>query len=153
MLTSRGWWLLFVGLLQIIVGLLLADRSGTGPSIAMIGLVILVWIFAEWVLFRARVVFAASNLQVLRSLQTDGRTVSVLWAGQEFDVVVEIALDSRVSLPYVLLQDRPPSGCDRVSGRDDCVARLSAAARSRCRTRALPGARGNSIRGCPCPDR
>ena len=55
MLTSRGWLLFIVILAQIAVGLWYADRPGTGSSIALIGIVLLAWFLAEWLIFLIRV--------------------------------------------------------------------------------------------------
>lgn len=117
MLTSRGWWFLFIVVLQTAAGLLLSDR--TGPLIAVIGFILLAWFIIEWLTFLARAHFAVPQLKVRRKLKAERREVPIVWSNQEFEVVVETVLDSSIRLPYLTLQDRPPSGCERVEGRDD----------------------------------
>lgn len=123
MLTSRGWWFIFIVLTQVALGILLADR--VGPAMAIIGLSLLGWFLFELLVFQIRVHFGVPKLRFFRALTADRRVVSVVWAGQEFEVQVEIILDSRVSLPYFVVQDRPPSGCERVNGRDDRIGRVT----------------------------
>jgi len=123
-LTSRGWWFLFIVLVQISLGLILSDR--VGPVLALIGFGLLAWFGTEWLLFRVRVQFALPQVKFRRRLFSGKRETPILWAGQDFEVRVEIVLNSRLSLSYITLQDRPPSGCDRVDGVDDIVTSLSA---------------------------
>lgn len=123
MLTSRGWTFLFFVLLQAIIGLLISDRAG--PVIAVIGLALLTWFLVEWFIFRLRMQFAATKLRIKRVIRADKRVVPIVWTGQIFDVQVELVLDSGITLPYLMFQDRPPSGCERVSGRDDRTTRLT----------------------------
>ena len=123
MLTSRGWWFFFVLLLMIAVGLLVSER--VSPAIAIVGATALAWFFIEWLTFLVRVHFAVPKLEIRRFLKADRRTISVVWAGQEFEVRVEMVLNSRIGLPYFTFQDRPPSGCNRIRGRDDTTTRLT----------------------------
>ncbi len=122
MLTSRGWWLLVIALAQVVIGLILSER--VGPLIALIGLVVLTWFAMEWALFQTRVSLAVPRLKVTRLLRSDGRETPIVWAGQPFEVIVDAVLSSRLSLPYLTLQDRPPSGCERLDGRDDLTISL-----------------------------
>ena len=123
MLTSRGWTFLFFVLLQATIGLLISDR--VGPVIAVIGFALLAWFLVEWFVFRMRMQFAVKKLRIRRTIRADNRQVPIVWTGQVFDVDVELLLDSRVALPYLTFQDRPPSGCERVAGRDDRTTRLT----------------------------
>ena len=123
MLTSRGWWLLFVLVLQVIVGLAVADRAG--PSIVIIAFILMTWFLAEWFTFLLRVHVAVPRLRVRRTLKAERRIVPIVWAGQEFEVIVELVVNSRLGLPYMTMQDRPPSGCERIGGRDDRTMRLT----------------------------
>jgi uncharacterized protein (DUF58 family) len=122
-LTSRGWWFLFLIMIQIALGVILSER--TGPIIALIGLILLSWFSFEWLAFQIRTHFALPKLSVRRLLRTARRDATIVWAGQQFDVVVVVALESRVGLPYLTLQDRPPSGCDRVAGQDNTTTAMS----------------------------
>ena len=124
LLTSRGWWFLFLIIVQIALGLILLERAG--PIIVLIGLILLAWFSFEWLSFQVRIHFALPKLSVRRTLRTARREASIVWAGQQFEVVVAVALEGRIGLPYLTLQDRPPSGCDRVSGRDNTATALGA---------------------------
>lgn len=123
MLTSRGWTFLIFTLLQCVVGLLISERIG--PVVAIIGFTLLTWFLIEWFVFRVRMQFAVPKLRIRRLIRADKRIVPIVWSGQVFEVEVEIYLDSSVSLPYLTFQDRPPSGCERVEGRDDRTTYLS----------------------------
>ena len=123
MLTSRGWCFLVVILAQAALGLILSER--VGPAIAVIGFILLAWFVVEWLVFLCRAHFAVPKLKLTRILRADRRIVPIVWTGQEFEVVVELELNSKIALPYFTLQDRPPSGCDRVSGRDDQTTYLN----------------------------
>jgi uncharacterized protein (DUF58 family) len=122
-LTSRGWWFLAVILFQAALGVLLSES--VGPAVAVVGFALLAWFLGEWLLFLCRVHFALPKVRVRRLLRADGRAVPVVWAGQEFEVAVDLLLTSRLGLPYVIVQDRPPSGCERVGGRDDRTTALT----------------------------
>jgi uncharacterized protein (DUF58 family) len=123
-LTSRGSWFLFVVLMQTALGLIWSSR--VGPIVAVLGLVALGWFVVEWLLFQARVHFVAPKIAFRRVVRAERREVPIVWAGQEFDVIVHVKLDASVGLPYVVVQDRPPSGCDRVNGLDYRIGALSA---------------------------
>src|SRR5947209_4365446 len=112
MLTSRGWWFLFLAILQTALGLILSNS--VGPIIAVIGLVLLLWFTVEWITFQVRVHFAVPRVQIRRRLLAERREVPIVWAGQVFEVVIDVVLHSPLRLPYITFQDRPPSGCDRV---------------------------------------
>ena len=119
MLTSRGWWFLFLILLLSFLGIMMSGRSDRiGPVVAIMGFSLLTWFSIEWLLFAIRVRFAVPKLRISRVLKTGRRKVPVIWAGQEFDVYVDLYLDSQVKLPYLIFQDRPPTGCDRMEGID-----------------------------------
>jgi len=122
-LTSRGWWLLFLIVLQTSLGFIVSSRYGS--SVVILGLALLTWFSVEYIVFQYRVHFVLSKIKVRRILKADGRRVPIIWAGQEFDVVVDLVLNSRVPLPFLIVQDRPPSGCERISGRDDLTQRLT----------------------------
>ncbi len=122
-LTARGWWFLFLVMIQIALGVILSER--TGPVVVLIGFILLAWFSYEWLAFQIRAHFALPKLHTRRVLRTARREASIVWAGQQFDVVVAVKLESRVDLPYLTLQDRPPSGCDRISGEDNRSTALS----------------------------
>jgi uncharacterized protein (DUF58 family) len=121
-LTPRGLWFLIFVLFQSALGLLLSERIG--PLLAIVGFVLLAWFLCEWLVFLVRAHYAVPTLRGRRTVRADRRIVPIIWAGQEFEVVIEVVLNSRLSLPYVTIQDRPPSGCDRVGGRDDRITSL-----------------------------
>lgn len=123
MLTSRGWTFLFFVLLQATIGLLISDRIG--PVVAIVAFALLAWFLIEWFIFRVRMQFAIPKLRIQRVIRVEKRVVPIVWSGQVFDVQVELVLDSPFSLPYLVVQDRPPSGCERMDGRDDRTTRLT----------------------------
>jgi len=122
-LTSRGWWLLFLILLQLTLGFFVSSRFGS--AVVIVGLTLLTWYAVEWLQFQYRVHFVLPKVTIRRTLRADGRRVPIVWAAQRFDVIVEVVLDSQISIPYLVVQDRPPSGCERLEGRDEQTQRLS----------------------------
>lgn len=122
MLTWRGFSLLIVILLKIGIGL--GSTGKTGSTLAVLGLSFLAWFSINWALFAWRVHFGVTQLVVARSLRIDGRNAPLLWAGREFTVIVDISLKAKMPLNYLRVQDRPPSGCDRIEGADDTVGIL-----------------------------
>jgi uncharacterized protein (DUF58 family) len=122
MLTSRGWWFLSVVSLQCLLGVVIS--GGHGGIVAIVGFSLLAWFSYEWFRFRLRVQMGPPRLIIRRSVIAGGRSTPVLWSGQQFDVRVDLLLDSPVRLSYLTLQDRPPSGCERVSGDDNVIVNL-----------------------------
>ncbi len=108
----------FLILLQCGFGIGLSSYNRVGPLLGVIGFSLLAWFLIEWMLFAIRVHFVLPKVRVTRTLKIGRRKVPLIWAGQEFDVCVDLVLNSQNSLPYLIFQDRPPTGCDRIEGID-----------------------------------
>jgi len=124
LLTPRGWWFLFIVLIQVGLGALLSDRIGSG--VAVVGLTLLAWFLWEWAHFAYRLYFVAPTLTLHRELHDERKAVPILWAEGEFDVRVRVSLAGTGDLPYVALNDWVPADADLVSGSDEAVVALSA---------------------------
>lgn len=117
MLTSRGWWFLFLLILQVVIGILFSDR-GLGV-IAVLGMTFLAWFVYELAFFSIQCRFALPRLRITRQVRDGRRDVPLLWMGREFEIVVRIELDSVVPLPFVIFNDRFPSGADHLAGENE----------------------------------
>src|SRR5262245_29891352 len=124
MLTPRGWWFLFILLMQIALGAALSDRVGN--SIVVVGLALLAWFLWEWGQFAYRFYYVVPRLTLRRELHDERKAVPVLWAEGEFDVRAHVALNGPGDLPYVVLADWVPTDAKFVEGSDEIVVALRA---------------------------
>src|SRR5438034_8167603 len=114
MLTSRGWWFLVVVLAVTALGVL----RGL-PTLAVLGLTLLLWFLGEWLLFAVRRRVTVRKLHVFRELRTERGPVDTLWAGQTFEVQVELRVEGGGKLPYVSVSDRVPFGAEHIAGETE----------------------------------
>ena len=94
MLTTRGWCLLFGMAAVLSIGL--ATRI---PLLTLIGLTLLLWFAWEWLLFIVACRRFACSSRVVREVRDDRGPVTALWAGQTFDVRVELTLRTACGSP------------------------------------------------------
>jgi uncharacterized protein (DUF58 family) len=124
LLTGRGWWLLFILLLQVAFGAAVSPRFGEG--IAVIGLVLLAWFLFEWANFVYRAYFVLPNLSITREVHDQRKAVPVLWSGGEFDVRLRAELTGFGDLPYVAIEDWVPFDAKVLEGNDALTTAISA---------------------------
>ncbi len=109
MLTTRGWWLLFVILFLLFCGLLAAHGL-----IVLVGLAILFWFGGEWTLFNLRLNAARRSLRVERVVEDDRGPVATLWWGRSFTVRMRLVATRRY--PLVRTTDFVPFGLELGEG-------------------------------------
>ncbi|HEY7327323.1 MAG TPA: DUF58 domain-containing protein [Gemmataceae bacterium] len=112
MLTSRASWFL-LGVLAIL-GLGLMRPS---LSLTLLGLTLLLWFTAQWLLFLVRLP-ALRHLRVEREVWDDRSTVATLWAGQMFEVRVRVLCASGLASPHIAATDRLPFAVEQLDGAD-----------------------------------
>jgi uncharacterized protein (DUF58 family) len=120
MLTSRGFWFLLFNLVMLGTGSRIQNST-----LGALALTLLLWFFWEWLIFSLRVHGLASRLRMVRQVRDGRGPVDSLWAGQTFQVQVQLRLSALFPLPYVKMTDRLPFGIDEVRGdseRDGLVA-------------------------------
>ena len=78
MLTTRGWWFLFVVLFLLALGAFLLANFTTVPAILAVTL--FAWFVYEWVQFHFKSNAAVSRLRVRRWVLQGGRSTPMLWA-------------------------------------------------------------------------
>src|SRR4051794_17657969 len=117
MLTSRGWWFLFVVLFLLALGAFLLANYTTVPAILAVTL--FAWFVYEWVQFHVRSNAAVSRLRVRRIVLQGGRTTPMLWAGVSFEVQVRVRHDGFAAIGYAVVEDRLPAGADLLDGGTD----------------------------------
>ena len=109
-MTSRGWWFLLTVLAMVLLGVMLPSRWSN--PLALLGLTLLGWFLFEWVLFEYRARWVLLQLKFRRDLEEQGRHVPQLWAGRIIRVRVQLQLQSRLGLPYLIVEDPVPYGVE-----------------------------------------
>ena len=117
MLTSRGWWFLFVVMFVLALGAFLVPNYTTLPAI--LALTLFAWFAYEWFQFNMRSNAAVSNLKVRRWVLQGGRSTPMLWAGIPFEVRVRVRHNGLVTIGYAVVEDRLPAGADVLKGETD----------------------------------
>jgi uncharacterized protein (DUF58 family) len=114
MLTARGWWFLFAALLVLVLGLI---RSLS--PLVVLGLALLLWFAAEWLLFSFRIPIGVRRLRVVREVGHEGEAASATtWAGNTVAVRLSVVVkEGGMRLPYLTLTDRVPFGTEYVDGQ------------------------------------
>jgi uncharacterized protein (DUF58 family) len=123
LLTSRGWWFLFIALVQAAVGAAVSPQFGDG--VAVIAFVLLAWFLWEWATFAYRLYFVLPGLQIEREIRDDRKVVPLLWADTEFDVHVRVVLPGPGDLPFAVLSDWVPTDASFVEGADEITVALA----------------------------
>jgi uncharacterized protein (DUF58 family) len=127
MLTSRGWWfllfvfaLLLTGLIgQFVVSYFLPTERihlANPLSIVLVGLTLLSWFCAEWLLFAVRLGRMRRGAQVARAVGDDRGPIEALWAGRTFLVRVQVVWPDGLRMPYAAVTERIPFGVEFVKG-------------------------------------
>jgi uncharacterized protein (DUF58 family) len=104
MLTTRGFWF-FVPTLAVLA---VAIHLGA-IQLTIVCLTLLFWFLAQWFLFQLRVRFTVRQLKLQRTLHTQRGEVETIWARQMVEVVVTLANEGALGLPYVLMTERLPA--------------------------------------------
>jgi uncharacterized protein (DUF58 family) len=110
MLTVRGWWCFLLSLTLTAFASLVPPHGHT--SLVALGLTLLLWFIAQWLLFRVRSHRICGRLSIERELHDDRGPVDNLWARRSFQVRLRVHLNGWLSLPYVLLNERVPFGVE-----------------------------------------
>jgi uncharacterized protein (DUF58 family) len=93
--------------------------------LTLIGLALLLWFCAEWLLFAVRLP-GLRGLYVERELWDDKAPVSSLWAGRSFEVRVRLGLDGWMASPFVDAADLVPFGVEHLDGLISTQGEVSA---------------------------
>jgi uncharacterized protein (DUF58 family) len=123
MLTTRGWNLLIATL--ALVGVTLALEAHT---LTLVGITLLTWLLASWLVFVVRLRLAGPGLRVQRTLLDRYGPVRNLWAQSSFTVRVALVNDSGTPLPYVRVSDRLPVLLELLGGGTEADGAATAAA-------------------------
>jgi uncharacterized protein (DUF58 family) len=121
MLTPRGFWFLIFSLLLLAVGL-----GHASATLGVMGLTLLLWFLWEWLLFSLRVHGSVRQLRVARQLRDERGPVESLWAGQSFEVKVQLRLGGGPSLPYVKITERVPFEAEKTQGQTELDGSVTA---------------------------
>jgi uncharacterized protein (DUF58 family) len=106
MLTARGWWLFVVALVLTAIGMF---RAGKLPAaVPLLGLSLLVWLVAHWIVFAVRYRDVVSSIRITRSLWQGGRPVSSAWSKSACRVRVDIDTTGQYTAALVFATDRAP---------------------------------------------
>lgn len=102
-MTGRSRWLIMLGMTGLGFGLYLAQFTLSWLSLTM-----LLWIFAEWVLFHYRLLTETPSITVTRAV--NGRTESngYLWAGRTVKIQVTVTAGGRELGPVLIIRDCLP---------------------------------------------
>ncbi|MDA1230873.1 MAG: hypothetical protein O2856_08870, partial [Planctomycetota bacterium] len=117
-MTGLARWLALPAIAGLFLGIL---REQTG--LALLSLSVIVWLFAEWILFSWRVWFELPKLKFERSV--NGRTdpSGILWAGR--NVTIEVRLTT--SIPgmgaNVQIRDVVPENMEIIDQENDVTVR------------------------------
>src|ERR1700687_4548295 len=103
MLTSRGWWFLV-----IVLALLTLGVFGNLSTVALLALTLVLWFFAEWLLFAVRIHFVIPTIRVVREVRDERGPVDSLWSGRLFQIRLTIDCSDGLGLPYVRVTDWTP---------------------------------------------
>lgn len=114
MLTTRGYRFLLAVLLGGAIGAFLVPYFSVLPALA--ALTLLSWFSWEWVVFMARANGAVARLRVGRDVRQAGRDGPTVWAGVSCQVRVWVENPSLFAIPFVVLEDRPAVGVERLAG-------------------------------------
>ncbi|QVL32940.1 DUF58 domain-containing protein [Telmatocola sphagniphila] len=108
MLTTRGWWLTVLALLQAAMGFILSQRGGM--ALAVLGVTILCWLLVEWIRFRIHLSYVVPRLQFQRIFRAEGRVIRSSFPNQKITVSIAFKNPARVSLPLFQFRDLVPAG-------------------------------------------
>lgn len=95
---------MFISLFGVMVA------GGYTSAVPVLGFSLVVWVFAEWVLFCVRLRVAIARIRIDRTVLLGDRPVPSLWAGSTARVRITIFNDYSVTIPFVWVQDRIPAG-------------------------------------------
>ena len=123
MLTSRGWWFLFVISEAALFGVLVVAKYA--PTVPIFALTLVLWFVAEWIWFATRTTAANGRIAIERRILQGDRELPTLWAGVDCTIRVTIRLTGGPALPFVSLADKLPVGQHIQSGHRRTISRLS----------------------------
>jgi uncharacterized protein (DUF58 family) len=121
MVTRRARWLLLVAVIGTLAGLI-----GAREQVSTVGLAVLAWVTAEWLLFRWRADWVVRRLEVERTVWDERGPTRTLWTGRTYRVETRIRLPGGLGLPYALWREPVPAALVRVAGSAECEAGLVA---------------------------
>jgi uncharacterized protein (DUF58 family) len=110
-LTGRAWCLLFFAVLLLTLGLTTGYAILTFP-----GLVLILWLTGEGLLFAFQARWVVRGLRLEREIHDDRGPVASLWAGRSFEVRDTLSLDSWFALSYIAFEEPALFGLDVVEG-------------------------------------
>ncbi|HEV3205253.1 MAG TPA: DUF58 domain-containing protein [Gemmataceae bacterium] len=127
MLTTRGWWLIFVIFVLLVYAVLGPTIFGfvgpreqihlyNPPLVALVPFTLLLWFIWEWCLFGFRSRLLVRQLQISRTVWDGRGAVATLWENRPFHVRIGIRLPGGIGIHYVVLEDRIPHGLQQLKG-------------------------------------
>jgi len=106
MLTSRGWWLLLIAGIILLLGVVWLGKYSALPP--LLGAAVLCWLAWEGMLFHYRLAAGVEKLSLTRTMLQQGRPTPVLWAGTTATVRVGIRNEGSARIPFAHISDRLP---------------------------------------------
>ena len=91
MLTQRGWWFFLLSFTLVAFAGLVPPHGHA--SLVLIGLTLLLWFAAQWLLFRIRAYRIRDRLAIDRGLRDGRGPVDNLWARRPFEVRLRVRHD------------------------------------------------------------
>ena len=122
MLTLRGRRL-FIACLFITTAGVVAGAYWSA-KIPLLGLTLLIWFVVEWVVFTYRGHRVVEHLTLTRQVIHGDREVPAVWSRTQFLIRVTVTSSSSSRLPFVVVEDRVPSGFEHLSGSVRSAFRL-----------------------------
>ncbi len=129
-LTPRAWWFFFSSIVTLVAGLVMRYELLT-----VLGLTLVFWFAWEGLTFALRVRILLRRILVEREVRDNRGPVTVLWAGQFFEVHVVVSLPGTgwpwldqlgvtIELPHLAVTDRVPFAVQRIDGDEAIPPRV-----------------------------
>lgn len=110
-MTSRGKWLVLLGIVGLAAGL-----WRDSDVLALLSLTILLWVFVEWLWLYARIWLELPRLEITRSVNGRSDAAGILWAGRRASVEVGISCKGMTATPILIVHDCVPEHLHIVEG-------------------------------------
>ncbi|QEL13901.1 DUF58 domain-containing protein [Limnoglobus roseus] len=122
MLTSRGWWTVAAAMVLALLGL--TGLGDLAPAVPILGVSLVAWFLAEWMIFSYRFRHALPRIEIEREILQGGRPVASAWAKSPCTVRITVTNSGSSRWPLAFLRDRVPEGRKVRAGSNRLVAEL-----------------------------
>ena len=119
-MTTRCWGCVLAAGLMLVIGVF-RDL----PTLTVPGLALLLWLGWEGLLFRMRVRLLLRRLRLERTVCEEGRPISTLFAGRDYEVRLTLRLEGRGRFPFVGIADPVPFAMQHREGSTQADGELS----------------------------